>query len=146
MVGQAHLLSPECSAMGQQNCYPHFQNWGAGVLNFFFRFVQETCSHQLKQYWADTLTTYLLLCKQATSFVFVLCGVHSGLLFCSQGKNWAVLKSGEPWLRWFILCVMAVTSSVFTTLMQSDWFSLQCHTVPCGNGEEVIKILVLPFE
>lgn len=39
MVDQAHLLSPECPAVAQQNCYTHFQNWGAGMLNVFFIFV-----------------------------------------------------------------------------------------------------------
>lgn len=127
--------------MAQQNCYPHFQTWGADMLNVSFKFVQETCSHQLNQYWVDTSTIYLLQCKQAASSAFVLCGVHSGLLFCSQGKDLAVLKSGEPWLRRFIPCGR-VMFSVFTTVM----FTLQCLTVPCGDGDEVIEVLVISFE
>lgn len=72
VVGQAHLLSPECPAVAQQNCYPCFQNWGAGTLIVLFKFVQETCSHRLNGYGADTLTIYLLQCKQAA---FSVCAV-----------------------------------------------------------------------
>lgn len=115
------------------------------MLNVLFRFVQETCSHQLNQ--ADPLTVYLLQCKQAASSAFVLHGVHSGLLFCSQGKKLGSFKVRRALVRVAdTLCHGRVMFSVFTTLMQSDWVTLPCLTVPRGDGDEVIEVLVLSFE
>ena len=150
VVGQAHLLSPECPAMAHQHCYPHFQNWGAGMLNVFFKFVQETCSHQLN-HQPSVLGWYLkhLPAAMQTSSFLCVCAVWSAqwpsVLF--SRKELGSFKVRRALVKMVCtLCHGRVMFSVFTTLMQSDWFSLQCLTVPCGDGEEMIEVLVLSFE
>lgn len=77
--GPVHPLSPEFSAVIQQNCYPHLQTWHAGMLNTVFTFWGETCSCQLNQYWADTTTGYLPQCEQHP---LCLCCVRVRGAFC----------------------------------------------------------------
>lgn len=44
------------------------------------------------------------------------------------------------------LCCGRIVFSIFALLMQSGWLSLQCLAVPHGDGDEIIKLLILSFE
>lgn len=86
MVGQVHPLPAVFSAVIQQNCYLPLQTWHAGLLNIVFKSGEETCSCQLNQCWADSVTGYLPQCKQLPPCL--CCESQSGTVFYSEGKNW----------------------------------------------------------
>lgn len=90
--------------MFQQNCYLHLQSWRAGMLNILFKFVQEICSHQLKQYWTGTLSIYLV--QHEPSSFLCICAVYGcTVAFCFVlGKEFggfkvrrALVKTGHTW-------------------------------------------------
>lgn len=77
----------------------------------------------------------------------MLCESQRGILFSSEGKkigSFAVRRALVKTAR--TSCRGRIVLSILAALIQSEWLSLQCLAVPCGDGGEIIKALILSFE